>query len=268
MPDNLSCDLQQNRLHLPDCRAHTVFKGEHVLQTSKPSDLNMQKNKMWMPGLEKWHPTTKYHWINTNNRKESRKFSISVMVSFTSFQRWILHRGVSLSINNKGILKIVFSKVFSSCPPRRQAGCYLGNRGFVFLHQLVHVLLILLHPGLQVILLPLQTADLLLQLKHWEEQDLHTLQKKMTGFYSWAIEYDKWSLAGRAVAVLESHLMAMKHNLDGGSGWRMRPIGDNQLAHLGGRRVQPVQHTGDVLFRVHSPCSVGGDSGGPSICIL
>lgn len=112
MPDNLSCDLQQNRLHLPDCRAHTVFKGEHVLQTSKPSDLNMQKNKMWMPGLEKWHPTTKYHWINTNNRKESRKFSISVMVSFTSFQRWILHRGVSLSINNKGILKIVFSKVF------------------------------------------------------------------------------------------------------------------------------------------------------------
>lgn len=112
MPDNLSCDLQQNRLHLPDCRAHTVFKGEHVLQTSKPPDLNMQKNKMWMPGLEKWHPTTKYHWINTNNRKESRKFSISVMVSFTSFQRWILHRGVSLSINNKGILKIVFSKVF------------------------------------------------------------------------------------------------------------------------------------------------------------
>lgn len=112
MPDNLSCDLQQNRLHLPDCRAHTVFKGEHVLQTSKPPDLNMQKNKMWMPGLEKWHPTTKYHWINTNNRKESRKFSISVMVSYTSFQRWILHRGVSLSINNKGILKIVFSKVF------------------------------------------------------------------------------------------------------------------------------------------------------------
>lgn len=112
MPDNLSCDLQQNRLHLPDCRAHTVFKGEHVLQTSKPPDLNMQKNKMWMPGLEKWHPTTKYHWINTNNRKESRKFSISVMVSCTSFQRWILHRGVSLSINNKGILKIVFSKVF------------------------------------------------------------------------------------------------------------------------------------------------------------
>lgn len=46
MPDNLSCDLQQNRLHLPDCRAHTVFKGEHVLQTSKPPDLNMQKNKM------------------------------------------------------------------------------------------------------------------------------------------------------------------------------------------------------------------------------
>lgn len=112
MPDNLSCDLQQNRLHLPDCRAHTVFKGEHVLQTSKPPDLNMQKNKMWMPGLEKWHPTTKYHWINTNNWKESRKFSISVMVSYTSFQRWILHRGVSLSINNKGILKIVFSKVF------------------------------------------------------------------------------------------------------------------------------------------------------------
>lgn len=60
----------------------------------------------------------------------------------------------------------------------------------------------------------------------------HTLVEN-DRIYSWAIEYDKWSLAGWAVAVLESHLIAMKHNLDGGSGWRMRPIGDNQLAHLG-----------------------------------
>lgn len=65
-----------------------------------------------------------------------------------------------------------------------------------------------------------------------EETHMHTLAEN-DRIYSWAIEYDKWSLAGWAVAVLESHLIAMKHNLDGGSGWRMRPIGDNQLAHLG-----------------------------------
>lgn len=41
---------------------------------------------------------------------------------------------------------------------------YLGNCSFMFLHQLVHVLLILLHARLQVIFLPLQTADLVLQL--------------------------------------------------------------------------------------------------------
>lgn len=114
MPDNLSCDLQQNRLHLPDCRAHTVFRGEHVLQTSKPLDLNMQKNnKMLMPGLEKGTPQLNIiESIQTIKRNHIRLFFISVMVSFTSFQRWILHRGVRLSINNKGILKIAFSMVF------------------------------------------------------------------------------------------------------------------------------------------------------------
>lgn len=50
---------------------------------------------------------------------------------------------------------------------------YLGNCSFVFLHQLIHVLLILLHARLQVILLPLQTANLLLQLKD-EEKRKHT----------------------------------------------------------------------------------------------
>lgn len=50
---------------------------------------------------------------------------------------------------------------------------YLGNGSFVFLHQLIHVLLILLHTRLQVILLPLQTANLLLQLKD-EEKRKHT----------------------------------------------------------------------------------------------
>lgn len=59
----------------------------------------------------------------------------------------------------------------------------------------------------------------------------HTLQNDR--IYSWAIGYDKWSLAGSAKAVLESHLMAMRHILDRGSGWGMRPIGDNQLAYLG-----------------------------------
>lgn len=41
---------------------------------------------------------------------------------------------------------------------------YLGNCSFMFLHQLIHVLLILLHTRLQVIFLSLQTADLFLQL--------------------------------------------------------------------------------------------------------
>lgn len=35
------------------------------------------------------------------------------------------------------------------------------------------------------------------------------------------------------MVVLESRLIAPRHNLDGGSGCRMRAIGDNQLAHLG-----------------------------------
>lgn len=41
---------------------------------------------------------------------------------------------------------------------------YLGNCSFMFLHQLIHVLLILLHTRLQVVFLSLQTADLVLQL--------------------------------------------------------------------------------------------------------
>lgn len=51
--------------------------------------------------------------------------------------------------------------------------CYLGNCSFMFLHQLIHVLLVLLHARLQVVLLPLQTADLLLQLEH-QEKHTHT----------------------------------------------------------------------------------------------
>lgn len=41
---------------------------------------------------------------------------------------------------------------------------YLGNSCFVLLHELVHVLLVFLHARLQVVLLPLHTAQLLLQL--------------------------------------------------------------------------------------------------------
>lgn len=50
---------------------------------------------------------------------------------------------------------------------------YLGNCSLVFLHQLVHVLLILLQAGLHVVLLPLKTADLLVQLRE-EERRKHT----------------------------------------------------------------------------------------------
>lgn len=41
---------------------------------------------------------------------------------------------------------------------------YLGNCSFMFLHQLIHILLVLLHTRLQVIFLSLQTANLFLQL--------------------------------------------------------------------------------------------------------
>lgn len=34
------------------------------------------------------------------------------------------------------------------------------------------------------------------------------------------------------LTVLESHRKAIRHNLDKSAGWRMTPIGDNQLAHL------------------------------------
>ena len=42
--------------------------------------------------------------------------------------------------------------------------CYLGNSWLVLLHQLIHVFLVLLHTRLQVVLLPLQPAQLFLQL--------------------------------------------------------------------------------------------------------
>lgn len=51
--------------------------------------------------------------------------------------------------------------------------CYLGNCSFMLLHQFIHVLLVLLHARLLVVLLPLQTADLLLQLEH-QEKHTHT----------------------------------------------------------------------------------------------
>ena len=51
----------------------------------------------------------------------------------------------------------------------RLCGCweqgYLGDGSLVFLHQLVHVLLVLLHTRLQVVLLPLQAGHLLLKLR-------------------------------------------------------------------------------------------------------
>lgn len=82
MPDNLSCDLQQNRLHLPDCRAHTVFKGEHVLQTSKPPDLNMQKNNKIL-GLENGTPQLNIiESIQTIKRNHASFLSLSWSVSF------------------------------------------------------------------------------------------------------------------------------------------------------------------------------------------
>lgn len=53
---------------------------------------------------------------------------------------------------------------------------YLGDCSLVFFHQLIHVLLILLHTRLQVILLSLQTADLLLRLQDKERRKhTHTL---------------------------------------------------------------------------------------------
>lgn len=100
-----------------------------------------------------------------------------------------------------------------------------------------------------------------------EETHMHTLAEN-DRIYSWAIGYDKWSLAGWAVAVLESHLIALKHNLDRGSGWRMRPIGDNQLAHLGRekcsqRSILAMSYLG---FIVCVRVVVGG--GWLSICIF
>lgn len=48
----------------------------------------------------------------------------------------------------------------------------------MFLHQLIHVLLILLHTRLQVIFLSLQTADLFLQLYHADRKDIYTFSEK------------------------------------------------------------------------------------------
>lgn len=47
---------------------------------------------------------------------------------------------------------------------KKKAASYLGNSRFMLLHELVHVLLVFLHARLQVVLLPLHTAQLFLQL--------------------------------------------------------------------------------------------------------
>lgn len=131
--------------------------------------------------------------------KNKHKQIIKGIVHFLRPEALALMRG-GLMIHCQG---------FWAATPR----CYLGDCGLVFFHQLIHVLLILLHAGLQVVLLPLQSAELLVQLSDGERGETHTLAQS-DRIYSWAIEYDKWSLAGRAAAVLESHRMAMKHNLD------------------------------------------------------
>lgn len=51
----------------------------------------------------------------------------------------------------------------------RRNGTDLGDGSLVFFHQLVEVLLVFLHPGLQVVLFPLKTTQLLLQLTERKE---------------------------------------------------------------------------------------------------
>lgn len=46
----------------------------------------------------------------------------------------------------------------------------LGHRRLVLLHQVVQVLLVLLHPGLKLVLLPLEPTQLLLQLRDTSPQ--------------------------------------------------------------------------------------------------
>lgn len=51
----------------------------------------------------------------------------------------------------------------------RKNGTDLGDGSLVFFHQLVEVLLVLFHPGLQVVLFPLEATQLLLQLTEREQ---------------------------------------------------------------------------------------------------
>ena len=49
-------------------------------------------------------------------------------------------------------------------------GCYLGDGGLVLLHELIHLLLVLLLARLQVVLLLLETTQLLIQLREKERE--------------------------------------------------------------------------------------------------
>lgn len=67
--------------------------------------------------------------------------------------------------------------------------------------------------------------------------------------------------------------MAVKYNLDGGSGCRKRPIGDNQLAHLGREKcsqssILVMSYLEFLLCVREGGCEEGVGGTQASICIL
>ena len=66
-------------------------------------------------------------------------------------------------------VSVSLSLIFMYCMAVRAGadaeGCYLGDGGLVLLHELIHLLLVLLLARLQVVLLLLETTQLLIQLR-------------------------------------------------------------------------------------------------------
>lgn len=160
---NLPCYLLQSRLHLPHCRVHTVFGGEHVLQTWKSLYLNHSEkeqnvNRTVKDGIPPCFKLNKMKQTQIITGIALFLWSVTQSISLLLYL-WILTR-ISYSTSRS-----IF-RAFELLTEVLGRLSYLGNCSFMFLHQLIHVLLILLHARLQVILLSLQTADLLLQLKH------------------------------------------------------------------------------------------------------
>lgn len=93
--------------------------------------------------------------------------------------------------NRKTNVVILFCKsmlrdLASGKPKKKKNVRNLGHSCLVLLHQLVYVLLVLLQTWLQVVLFPLQSADLLLQLKCTQRKrdfsrihDIHPLEYKI-----------------------------------------------------------------------------------------